>query len=304
MFRKAAVILIGLITMAALAVLWGCSGDEGPAGPTGAQGPQGELGPAELNIIASFSVYEDDKVFDIGHFVASIHNSPSIPDLTLNSHNLFPDGEWLFGGWRLAYYNYVDLDRTDSAFLDISYIKLDGTDGAAASAISLPTDFSAIDNSIFIDVGDDTEAEWEMSAGANAYWVYTYFFFNYYDTTGEYHNNYLEYDTVLAADDTTLMILGSDIFPDPATVDYFTGFDGYFYVRAVTGPWLPGEANNFTGDAFGIFVGITDFVYIDVSIPRKTSEKAIVGEDIPYNQEYVDELFNQRVTELSRNRTR
>ncbi len=304
MLRKLAVAMIILFALTVLMMIVGCEGDQGPEGAAGLQGPQGDPGPTELNIVAVIKVTEDLKAFDMGHFAMSIYNAPSIPHVRFNNEDLAPDDAAMFEEGRLSYKEVFGLVGNDSAFIDISYTMMDGNEGNASSAISLPTEFVAIDNNVVIGFGDDAEFEWEVSDGADAYWIGFSCFLFYTDTAGTAQYNSLEFDTVLAANDTTLQALTSTIFPDTTEVMQIDSFGGRCNIRAVTGPWLPGEYNNFTGDAFGIFVGTTDSRFIDIDIPRKIPEKAVVGEDIPSNKANIDELFNQRITELSQNRTR
>jgi len=299
MFGKRIGILFGILTLMAILAFWGCEGDQGPEGPAG---PQGPAGPTELNVVGVYSVFDGTvKAFNTGYFVLSVYNAPSIPKVTLDEMNLTPDGEWMFGGGRLAYYSYHEMERTDSSSLNMTWVKMDGTTGSASSDISLPDEFYPIDNNIDVLVGDDAEAEWDMSIGANAYWVYYYFYFDFYDSLGVRDTLYLEADTVLA--DTVLTISGTAIFPDPANVSGIAGFDGDIYVRAVSGPWLPGEADNISGDAFGVFVGATDPIYIDVDLAPTKSWGDIEEKDV-IDPARVNELFDQRVAALSTNRNR
>ena len=300
MYRIRIGILFGILVLAAVA-FWGCEGDQGPEGPAGIQGP---AGPTELNVVAVYSIFtEPDKAFNKGYFVMSVYNAPSIPKVILDEMSLRPDGEWMFGGGRLAYYSYHDLERTDSSFLNLTWTKMTGATGSASAKISLPSEFYPVDNNIYVLIGDDVEAEWDRSPGAGAYWIYSYFYFDFYDSTDTRRMMYLELDTVLAGNDTTLLVSGSDIFPDLANINGIAGFDGYFYVRAVSGPWLPGEADNFTGDAFGVFVAATDPIFIDVDLAPTKSSLEI--EDKPViDRSRIDELFNRRVAELSPNQNR
>jgi hypothetical protein len=297
---KLALILCGI----ALVTVLGCVGDPGPEGPVGPQGPQGEEGGLDLNIVAVMHVYEQVKAFNRGQFAMSIYNVPSIPKVDLNDNRLFLEDDSFFDEGRLAYNDTIILERDDSAFLDITYTKRDSTSGTASSDISLPSEFFAAASNISIDVGNDVEAKWRVSNGANAYWVYTYFYFSYLDTTDVILDMTLEFDTVLAADDTTLLIPGSAIFPDTAEIASVTGFDGYFQIRAVTGPWLPGESNNFTGDAFGVFTAVTPEVNIDVDLGPAAVPMIINGNDVDVRTTHGDEFFNRRIRELRYNRER
>lgn len=303
MFHKVAFVFVMSLALFAMIMLLGCEGDQGPEGAVGPQGPQGNPGPTEINIMAIMEVSEDLKAFNMGEFAMSIYNAPSIPHVRLNNKDIMPDDMEMFDEGRLAYKEYFVLERDDSAFLDISYTMLDGLPGAASSDISLPTQFALIDPVKFILINEDPMAEWDMSQGADAYWIYYHFGFGYDDTAGVYQTIEVTGDTVMAADDTSLTVPASNIFPPLDEIGVIRSFIGYFDLRAVTGPWFPGEMNNFSGDAYGVFIGSTGNKHVDVHLTAEfsTLKIEIVGED-PKAGLGVNELFSKRVRRLCENR--
>jgi hypothetical protein len=301
--HRVAFIIVVSLALFALNIFFGCEGDQGPEGAVGPQGPTGEPGPTEINIMAIMEVSEDIKAFDVGEFAMSIYNAPSIPHVRLNNKDIMPDDMGMFDEGRLVYKEYFGLVRDDSAFLDISYTKLDGSPGAASSDISLPAQFAVIDPVRFILVNEDPMAEWDMSQGADAYWVYYYFSFGYDDTAGVYQMIEVTCDTVMAADDTSLTVPASIIFPPLDEIGEIHSFVGSFDLRAVTGPWFPGEMNNFSGDAYGVFVGSTGNKHVDVHLTAEFSAPKIEIDGESHNAGLsVNELFNQRVGRLCENR--
>ena len=294
MLRKSMSFFLVLVAVAALIILVGCEGDQGPEGAAGIQGPQGEPGPAVLNVVAVIKVSEDLKAYDMGHFAMNIYNAPSIPHVRFNNEVSAPDDAAMFEEGRLIYHEDFGLTGNDSAFLDISYTMLDGSQGHASSAISLPSQFFAADNVVPVDYGADAVVEWEMSAGADGFWVGVYCLITYTDSSGMPQFDFLKYDTIMAADDTTLTIPTSTLFPDMAEIMTLDFFGGGCSIRAVTGPWFPGEANNFTGDAMGIFVGATPVIPVTISLVADKS-----GQEQSYDYPVdLDRLFERRLQQL------
>lgn len=303
MFPRVAFVFVMSLALFAMIVFSGCEGDQGPEGAVGPQGPSGEAGPTEINIMAIMEVSEDLKAYNMGEFAMSIYSAPSIPHVRLNNKDIMPDEVEMFDEGRLAYKEYFGLVRDDSAFLDISYTKLDASPGAASSDISLPTQFAVIDPVKFILVNEDPMAEWDMSQGADAYWVYYYFSFGYDDTAGVFQAIEVAGDTVMAVGDTSLSVPASSIFPPLDEIGVIRSFIGYFDLRAVTGPWFPGEVSNFGGDAYGVFVGSTGNKHVDVHLTAEFSvpKIEIVGESLKAGFD-VNELFSERVRRLCENR--
>jgi hypothetical protein len=297
--------IIPVLIVLAAAAFWGCEGDQGPEGPVGPQGPQGEPGSTDPSIVASIEVSEDNKAFNMGKFVMSIYNIPSIPHIRVNEKYIVPGDGIIFDSGNLEYSEYLSLDRDDSAFLDITYTKLDGSPGVASSDIPLPTQFAVINPAITISAIEDVTAEWSMSQGADAYWVYYRFGFDFFDTAGVRQKIETWVDIVMAPDDTTLVVPATTIFPNQDEIDIIAGFTGTIDIRAVTGPWLPGEANNFVGDAYGVFVGTTENQHIDVHliVPPGINKIAASGEK-HNSQTDCGELFSRRLMELIRERYR
>ncbi len=281
-------------------LLNGCEGDQGPAGPTGQMGPQGVPGPILLNIIATMAINDDTLGGVWAVFNMNVYNAPSIPHVTLNDTTVMPADDWMFEGGSLRYSRSMIPFEDDSAFLDVAYTRLDDQAGSATSEISVPSCFIVVDSVVTVTVNDDITVEWETSEGADAFWVYEDFVFEYIDTGGVEQVIAILGDTILSADDTALVVAASEIFPDPGELDSTVYFAGRFAVKAVTGPWFPGEANNFVGDAFGIFVGATEarHIRVDLSGPPaawKTTDSWIGR--TRYGD--IEERFRQRVVKLA-----
>ena len=93
------------------------------------------------------------------------------------------------------------------------------------------------------------------------------------------------------------------IFPSLDEIGVIRSFIGYFDLRAVTGPWFPGEVSNFSGDAYGVFVGSTGNKHVDVHLTAEFSAPKIeiVGEGFKAGLG-VNEMFGKRVRRLCENR--
>lgn len=296
MSEKRISILIGILALAAMLAVWGCEGDQGPEGPAG---PQGPAGPSELNAVAILTVFNGpQKAFDYGHLTMNLYNVPSMPSVQFNDSLLMPDEEALHIEGRLQYSGSYYLNGDDSASLNIAYTKLDGTSGAGSSKISLPTEFAPVDEAITVPYGDDFEAEWSMSEGADAYWIYGFFGIIYDDTSDVRDTIILEFDTVLVVNDTTLTVPAAAFLPDITEVNAILAFAGVLYIKAVTGPWMPGEANNFTGDVFGIFTGVTDGVWIDYDLLVVVKSQDDINREVEIDKSRIDETFNARIVRI------
>jgi len=289
------VLLLGAVAMT------GCEGDQGPVGATGVQGPQGDPLLLKLSVVASISVFPVVKA-DVGaNFAMSIYNAPSIPSVRLNDTLIVFSGEALYEDGRLAYYGDFAVNDTNMAVLNIAYTKEDGTAGAASSSISLPGQFANLTPTVAVPINGDFEGVWGLSEGADAYWIYEHWYMLYTDTGGIARVIETYDETVQAGNDSTLYVAWSTLFPDTTTIETISSFYGNIWIRAVTGPWLAGQANNFTGDATGLFVGSTPSRYIDVSLADVKLEMTgpAVGTSA-YDSKIADERFEQRLQEMAR----
>lgn len=300
MFGRYACVAVVCGCLAAGYAFWGCEGDQGPPGPTGPAGQQGIPGPAILNIIATMEIHDDTAGSTWSTFNMNVYNAPSIPRVRLNDVTVMPVDDWMSEGGVLTYSRSIIPADYDSAILDITYTRLGGLIGAASSRISLPSLFSVIDSAVTVTVGDDVTAEWETSEGAEGFWVYRSFTFEYVDTNAAERVIEIMSDTVLAEDDTALVVSASEIFPDPAEIDSVIYFSGRVSIRAVTGPWLPGEVDNISGDAFGVFVGATEARHILVSLTGARAASMTPGPGEKGGRHgTTEEAFRRRVLELA-----
>jgi len=297
---KKYMLMSGLAALLTAVVFWGCEGDPGPIGPQGNQGP---AGPVDLNIQAILKVTGlDAKAIQQGSFAMSVYNAASIPRVTLNDSIILPDEGWFTEGGRLAYSRDLGMIDMTSATLHLSFTKRDGTSGSASSVIPLPNEFFAVENPVSIPVGNDVEAVWTRSQGAEAYWIYFRYVFDYNDTSGSALEKVFELDTVLAADDTTITIAGNRVYPDTANISTIDFDGGDFFVTPVTGPWLPGEANNIAGAAFGFFVGVGDI--IDIGVNATPSVKTESSDKTSSDDIEMKALLDRRIINFLQSRNR
>jgi hypothetical protein len=289
------VVLLGAVA------LIGCEGDQGPVGATGPTGATGAPGQQLLNIVASIAVAPIFKAEVGATFAMSVYNAPSIPHVSLNDTIITFEADQLYEEGRLMFYDIRTMNDTDLAVLNIAYTREDGSAGAASSTISLPGQFSVYTPSESMSPGGEFLGIWSPSAGADAYWIYEHWYMAYTDTGGVDRVIDTYNETVQAGNDSTYYVAWSTHFPDTSEVSTIASFYGNIFIRAVTGPWLPGEANNVTGDAMGVFVGSTASRFMDVGLvdiigrPVGTSFGLLSG-----NAAAADERFAQRLREMAR----
>lgn len=279
------------------------TGPQGPAGDKGDQGPLGDPGETyagKLNVMAVLTISSTGYA----DLIASIYDAPTIPRVTLNDENVMPDYSWMFDGGRLAFDHTIRSEGLDSVRLDIEYTKKDSTTGTATSAIGVPVSPTVVTDTVNILWGENAQVVWHKSDTADAYWVAFSSVLSYKSAAGTTKLNYLSIDTVLAPNDTTFLVPTSEIFPDSSDVQSIYYFISSLSLRTVTGPWFPGETNNFNGDAFGIFVGLTDPQAIDINLVDSLPAPAPSYHPDNYEVDIdamidTDELLERRLLEIS-----
>jgi hypothetical protein len=200
----------------------------------------------------------------------------------------------MFSGGRLTYSGSFGIAGVDSAHLGISYTMQDSSIGVASSTIRIPGYFEFTDTAQSIVWGDDYEFEWEGSEGATGYWANFASRLSYVDTAGVIIYNQLDYDTILAIGDTSLLAQTSSLFPDSSEFESLSSFYATFTVRGISGPWFEGEANNITGDAFGLFVGASGQRIRRISLAGPAPSPPVSA--MPSRES--DQMFEQKLLEL------
>jgi hypothetical protein len=273
----------------------GPQGEQGPTGDTGLQGDPGADRSTDLNLIATVELsLNNPSLFD---FRATVYNASSLPDLSINDLAVDPEEYWLWDGGRLAYKrNSMSVPDSDSANIIVEYTKLDNTVGSATAAVRLAGPFNILDDTLWIEWGDDATITWEHSDGADAYWVAWYNAIKYQDTAGINHTSYVRFDTLMSAGDSTLVLSTGGAFPSLEDSIVIAYFYGYVWVRAVTGPWLPGQVSNVIGDCTGTFVGST---YARTLHLKYADPQLQPADPVEPTQER-DALFLKRIVELSK----
>lgn len=299
------VLLLLIMILVALLIAVGCDkesgtdeitgphGEQGPQGDTGLAGPDGEARSTDINVFATVEL--GPTAGDVwADFRASVYNASNIPNLRVNDRAFEPDNSWFWDGGRLAYRQSVYVPNADSILLEIEYTRLDSTIGTGTASVKMAGEFSSLNDTLYVGWGEDVEMGWESSPGADAYWLGLYFIANYRDSSGTNTFNYEFFDTLLSVEDTVMMLLTSGVFPDSSEFMSITNIYGYGWIRALTGPWLPGDVSNFSGDANGVFVGsmLANSVYIKYAAPASVPVTAVEP------TEEIERLFEKRIREI------
>lgn len=248
-----------ILAAAALMTISGCTGDEGPAGP---QGPAGPVNPSIYGLVARDNYeayYQKFEVIDCQALV-NVSCVPSVPYVYVNDKKLPMNTEGMILSSGFSYWSGIFLDMGDDATLRVDYRK-NGDDKSAGATVAVPDTFSLLSQPgdplpLIISEGSSISIEWESAGGAEKYWLVAAYSGSYEDNSG----NTIEFqrDITTVVTDTTYTLQGADIFPDRDDIDRYTSFGGRVYIYAVTGPFGYGDEYNITGDAVGMFRGVTE----------------------------------------------
>jgi len=182
---------------------------------------------------------------------------PSVPYVYVNGEELSMNTEGMIYSSGFTYLSGLFLDMGDDATLRVDYRK-NGDDKSAGATVAVPDTFSLLSSPgpLFISEAGSISMEWESAGGAEKYWLVAAYSGSYEDNSGNTIEFQRDFTTVVM--DTTYTLQGADIFPDRDDIDRYTSFGGRVYIYAVTGPFGYGDEYNITGDAVGMFRGVTE----------------------------------------------
>ncbi|HEX7344810.1 MAG TPA: hypothetical protein VF398_11125 [bacterium] len=251
---------ISLLAMAAglllLAILSGC--EEGPPGPAGT--------PEEVvpGISAVIVVHAYDELWIMAD--VAIDDAPSVPSVLLDSLSASLPAEYSEGIYRFSF-DDLPFSPGDSVHLLVNYIKEGGSPGEAFGDIVIPDTFQILTppgEDYLLPLGDSLRIEWSASAGARAYRVWFYLQYNYLDTAEI--NQFFDFHLDTALVDTSIIFTPAVLFPDLAAMDSLLYSGGYFFARAETGPALPGDLANVSGDGQGFFNAYSEMEHLNIHV--------------------------------------
>ncbi|RJP77524.1 MAG: hypothetical protein C4524_08210 [Candidatus Zixiibacteriota bacterium] len=240
------------VPLAAALFLASCEGDRGPAGPAAPDPAPYVMG----------SVYYG-SYDNSGYGYASISNLGVMPDVTFNgvpsllSSPVNPPNPLAVLAPDLSF------SPGDSVHLDLAFPQPGGQPGNAHAVVVIPDTFHLVypepEQNFDLPIGSDFTARWTRSNHAQAYRVRMVLRYVDLDTTlgslipaAQTHQ---VLDTLVA--DTTVVLSGQRLFPDPAWASAWDQREGEFSVSAHYGPWQPGAPGNVNGDGRGFFFART-----------------------------------------------
>ena len=226
-------------------------------GATGDRGPEGPVG--RVPLLVNGMIEARDARYPDGYFSVDAQESGDVPSVRLNG---VPIPYHAVGQFGAATGNFVSfapgLAAGDSARVDISYTSTTGTPGAARARFQLPGAFEMTrpaPDSAIIAITRPLHVAWTAAHGSAGYEVDGYFDCVYTDPANNNRSLNLTLDTLVTADSVT--IPAAAIFPDPDSIQTFSGGSGAITVYALVGPLHEGDPENVTGDGAGSIIGIT-----------------------------------------------
>nr|MEE4269140.1 hypothetical protein [Candidatus Krumholzibacteria bacterium] len=242
MKKSALYLLLFSLAVVPMVFLAGCDDDDNPTTTTVASKP---FVSAFVGLGGPRKVAEDPSMAAV-----SITNFTTMPGVTMNGQELFPEPEFSFYGGGVGFMGDCTPDVNNQVSMEVSFGA--GSDPGVGT-ITLPGENEvAGESDLYLELNEALEFAWTTAEGADKYVVQGYVDVQYVDQEDAIQRNYYRFSFFTT--DTSATVAADLIWPAAEEFQTIQDVWGDIDVVAVSGPTDPGEPGNVTGSCNGILI--------------------------------------------------